>query len=107
MSTWKNVQGSQRYKYRSRTMLTAAVFINGALSKLDCRVNRQRAIQLLLTFSSVPEKTGRCHCGEVAVVERFKQEAMYGLSAGTEGEKVAVACKEVAVSRGSTVNLTQ
>ena len=51
MSTWKNVQGSQRYKYRSRTMLTAAVFINGALSKCDCRVNRQRAIQLLLTFS--------------------------------------------------------
>ena len=43
----------------------------------------------------------------MAVVERFKQEAMYGLSAGTEGEKVAVACKEVAVSRGSTVNLTQ
>ena len=27
---------------------------------------------------------GRCRCREVAVVERFKQELMYGLSAGTK-----------------------
>ena len=32
--------------------------------------------------------SGRCRCREVAVVERFKQELMYGLSAGTK--KVAV-----------------
>ena len=32
--------------------------------------------------------SGRCRCREVAVVERFKQEVMYGLSAGTK--KVAV-----------------
>ena len=28
--------------------------------------------------------SGRCRCREVAVVERFKQELMYGLSAGTK-----------------------
>ena len=32
--------------------------------------------------------SGCCHCREVAVVKRFKQESMYGLSAGTK--KVAV-----------------
>ena len=36
----------------------------------------------------------------VAVVERFKQELMYGLSAGT---KKCGRCREVAVSGGSTV----
>ena len=36
----------------------------------------------------------------VAVVERFKQELMYGLSAGT---KKCGRCGEVAVSGGSTV----
>ena len=43
---------------------------------------------------------GRCRCREVAVVERFKQELMYGLSAGT---KKCGRCGEVAVSGGSTV----
>ena len=28
--------------------------------------------------------SGRCRCREVAFVERFKQELMYGLSAGTK-----------------------
>ena len=36
----------------------------------------------------------------MAVVERFKQEVMYGLSAGT---KKSGFCREVAVSGGSTV----
>ena len=36
----------------------------------------------------------------MAVVERFKQELMYGLSAGT---KKSGRCREVAVRRGSTV----
>ena len=36
----------------------------------------------------------------VAVVERFKQELRYGLSAGT---KQSGRCREVAVSGGSTV----
>ena len=57
-----------------------------------------------MTFSSVAEKTGGCRCRELAVVERFKQEVMYGLSAGTEKSR---RCEEVAVSRGSTVNFTQ
>ena len=35
-----------------------------------------------------------CSCREVAVVERFKQELMYGLSAGT---KKCGRCREVAV----------
>ena len=43
---------------------------------------------------------GHCRCTEVAVVERFKQELMYGLSAGT---KKSGRCGEVAVSGGSTV----
>ena len=38
--------------------------------------------------------SGRCRCREVAVVERFKQELMYGLSAGT---KKCDHCREVAV----------
>ena len=38
--------------------------------------------------------SGHCCCREMTVTERFKQEAMYGLSAGS---------KKVAVSRGSTV----
>ena len=45
----------------------------------------------------------------MAVVERFKQEPMYGLSAGTK--KVAVVaggrCGEVAVSEGSTVFVSE
>ena len=44
--------------------------------------------------------SGRCRCRKVAVVERFKQEVMYGLSAGT---KKSGRCREVAVSGGSTV----
>ena len=28
--------------------------------------------------------SGRCRCREVAVVERFKQDLMYGQSAGTK-----------------------
>ena len=38
--------------------------------------------------------SGRCRCREVAVVERFKQEVMYGLSAGT---KKSGRCREVAI----------
>ena len=45
--------------------------------------------------------SGRCRCREVAVVERFTQEVMYGLSAGT---KKGGRCREVAVSGGLTVN---
>ena len=37
---------------------------------------------------------------EVAVVERFKEESMYGLSAGI---KKSGRCREVAVTGGSTV----
>ena len=44
--------------------------------------------------------SGRFRCREVAVVERFKQELIYGLSAGT---KKSGRFREVAVSGGSTV----
>ena len=37
----------------------------------------------------------------IAVVERFQQEPMYGLSAGT---KVSGRCRKVAVSGGSILN---
>ena len=39
----------------------------------------------------------------VADVERFKQESMYGLSAGAKKRKKKGHCREVAVSGGSTV----
>ena len=38
----------------------------------------------------------------IAVVERFQQEPMYGLSAGT---KVSGRCREVAVSGGAIIIL--
>ena len=50
-----------------------------------------------LTFSSLTEKnwqSGTCFSGTVAVIERFKQEAIYGLSAGT---KISGHCREVAI----------
>ena len=70
----------------------------------------------ILDFLSVNEnknkqtnKTGRClglfwQFGPrlVAVVDRFKQESMYGLSAGTKQK--CDCCREVAISGGSTVN---
>ena len=68
-----------------------------------------------MTFSSVAEKLAiserlfcqlrthfSCCCRhrEIAVVETFKQEVMYGLSTRT---KESGHCREVAVSTGSTV----
>ena len=55
-----------------------------------------------LTFSSLTEKnwqlgtcfSGSCRCQEVTIIERFKQEAIYGLSAGT---KISGHCREVAI----------
>ena len=44
------------------------------------------------------KKSGRCR--EVTVVERFKQESVYGLSA-----KQSVRCRELAVSGCTTVLL--
>ena len=44
--------------------------------------------------------SGCCHCRDVTIVKRFKQESMYGLSAGT---KKRGHCREVAVSGDSTV----
>ena len=38
--------------------------------------------------------SGRCRCREVAIVERFKQEVMYRLSAGT---KKSGRCREVSL----------
>ena len=38
----------------------------------------------------------------MAVVERFNQESMYGLSTGTKQK--CDCCREVAISGGSTVN---
>ena len=46
-------------------------------------------------------RSGHCRYREVAVVERFKQESMYGLSTGT---KKSGAYREVVVSGGSTVD---
>ena len=44
---------------------------------------------------------GCCHCRDVAIVERFKQESVYGLSAGTKKRGHG---REVAVGEGSAVN---
>ena len=72
-------------------------------------IYHQRAILLwpFLTFSSVAKINGRCwevilavwgHALEaVAVVKRFEQKSMYGLSVGTKKWRLS----EVAVSGGS------
>ena len=41
-----------------------------------------------------------CHCREVAIIERFKQEAIYGLSAETKKSRC---CGQVDVSGGLAV----
>ena len=86
--------------------------MNGTQSKYHYQASMCHTDQIswpFLVFSSVAKKltfvkrlfwqlgtcfSGHCCCREVTVTERFKQEAMYGLSAGS---------KKVAVSRGSTV----
>ena len=72
----------------------------------------QISVWPFLTFSSVAGKNwplSRSYFGSlehalvtVAVVERFKQQPMYGLSNGT---KESGLCREVAVCWGSTVSL--
>ena len=55
---------------------------------LDFFITRWKNWQLGTCFS------GSCRCEEVAVSERFKQEAIYGLSAET---KISGHCREVAI----------
>ena len=55
--------------------------------------------EVMYGLSAGTKKSGRCR--EVAVVVRFKQEVMYGLSVGT---KKSGRCRVVAVSGGSTVH---
>ena len=58
-------------------------------------------MQLNLSTTVTLGKKESCHCREVAVVERLKQERMmYGLSAKKNGR-----CAEVAVSGGSNVRI--
>ena len=86
--------------------------MNGTQSKYHYQASMCHTDQIswpFLVFSSVAKKltfvkrlfwqlgtcfSGHCCCREVTVTERFKQEAMYGLSAGS---------KKVTISRGSTV----
>ena len=94
----KNMKVSEwarlRKKYRTQFMLT----INGTQSKYDCHINDQNAMWIKFhdhswLFHQLRKKTGscmgtcfsgRCLCWELAVTERFKQEAIYGLSTGTK-----------------------
>ena len=75
--------------------IIASVYKKRFLPKRTVRAVVERLFWQLGTHCS-----GRCRCREVAVVERFKQELMYGLSAGT---KKCGRCREVAVSGGSAV----
>ena len=77
--------------------ITASTYKKGfVFTKKSCTV----AVVERLFWQLGTHFSGRCRCREVAVVERFKQEVMYGLSAGT---KKSSRCGEVAVSGGSTV----
>ena len=69
--------------------ITASVYKKGFLQKRTVLAVVERLFWQLGTHFS-----GRCRCREVAVVERFKQELMYGLSAGT---KKCGCCREMAV----------
>ena len=75
--------------------ITASVYKKGFYKKRTVLAVVERLFWQLGTHFS-----GRCRCREVAVVERFKQELMYGLSAGI---KKCGRCREVAVSGGLTV----
>ena len=57
-------------------------------------------LQLNLSTTATLETEESGHCKEVAIVERLKQERMYGLSATENGR-----CREVALSAGSTVHV--
>ena len=75
--------------FRRQMSVTASVYKKKVFTKKNCTGRCQEVIWQLGTHFS-----GRCRCREVAVVERFKQELMYGLSAGT---KKCGRCREVAV----------
>ena len=83
--------------FRRQISVTASVYKKRFLQKRTVLAVVERLFWQLGTHFS-----GRCRCREVAVVERFKQELMYGLSAGT---KKCGRCREVAVSGGSTVGV--
>ena len=71
--------------------ITASTYKKGfVFTKKSCTV----AVVERLFWQLGTHFSGRCRCREVAVVERFKQEVMYGLSAGT---KKSGRCREVAV----------
>ena len=59
--------------------ITASVYKNRFLQKSTVLAIVERLFWQLGTHFS-----GRCRCREVAVVERFKQVLMYGLSARTK-----------------------
>ena len=69
--------------------ITASVYKKGILLKRTVLAVVERLLWQFGTHFS-----GHCRFREVAVVERFKQELMYGLSAGT---KKSGRCREVAV----------
>ena len=75
--------------------ITASVYKKRFLQKRTVLAAVETLFWQLGTYFS-----GRCRRREVAVVERFKQELMYELSAGT---KKCGRCREVAVSGGLTV----
>ena len=81
--------------FRRQMPITASVYKKRFLQKRTVLAVIER-----LFWQSKTHFSGRCRCREVAVVERFKQEVMYGLSAGT---KKCGRCGEGAVSGGLTV----
>ena len=81
--------GYRNVMFRRQMSITASVYKKRFLQKRTVLAVVERLFcQLGMHLS------GRCRCREVAVAERFKQELMYGLSAGT---KKCGRCREVAV----------
>ena len=75
--------------FRRQMSITASVYKKKVFTKRTVLAVVERLFWQLGTHFS-----GRCRCREVSVVERFKEELMHGLSAGT---KQSGRCREVAV----------
>ena len=75
--------------FRRQMSITASAYKKKFLQKRTVL-----AVAEMLFWQLRTRFSGRCRCREVAGVERFKQELMYGLSTGT---KKCGRCREVAV----------
>ena len=101
MSQWQNQQGLQHplhvkvsYCNTNKIWLLQLINHGGAMwikfldhSWLFCHSLKKLAIVERLFWQLGMHCSGRCCCREVAIVERFKQGSMYGLSTAAKKKK--------------------